>query len=168
MKSGFIMRDVFASGYWEIVNVLLKTALILKFCCVVFLALIAVWLDAAADEGKRVRSDLLLQVSPVAGFPFYEGAAEWARLREGDVLELVREPGNPYDPLAVRVDWQGHKLGYVPREDNEAVARLMARGVRLEARIVGLQKSRRPRDRVRFEIYIIDESRSAPPFRILN
>ena len=33
----------------------------------------------------------------------------------GAALSLVREPDNAYDPRAVRVDWQGHKLGYVPR-----------------------------------------------------
>ncbi len=126
------------------------------------LALGAFTLNASADDKPRVRSSLLLQASPVAGYSFHEGAAQWAKLREGDVLDLVREPGNPYDPLAVRVDWQGHKLGYVPRLENEDLARLMGEGVRLEARIIELRKSRRPRDRVRFEIYIIDESRGVP------
>ncbi|HKP99662.1 MAG TPA: HIRAN domain-containing protein [Actinomycetes bacterium] len=31
--------------------------------------------------------------------------------------ELVREPANPYDPNAVRVDADGHQLGYVVKED---------------------------------------------------
>ncbi|MBZ0093448.1 MAG: HIRAN domain-containing protein [Sulfuricellaceae bacterium] len=127
-----------------------------------FPLLTAVALNAAADGNKRVRSSLMLQESPVAGFSFYEGRAQWPKLQEGDVLELVREPGNPYDPLAVHVDWQGHKLGYVPRAENEDVARLMGEGVRLEARITELQNGRRPRNRVRFEIYIIDESRGVP------
>jgi hypothetical protein len=31
--------------------------------------------------------------------------------------ELVREPNNPYDPNAVRVEADGHALAYVPKED---------------------------------------------------
>jgi hypothetical protein len=32
-------------------------------------------------------------------------------------VELVREPANPYDPNAVRVEADGRQLGYVARED---------------------------------------------------
>ena len=34
-------------------------------------------------------------------------------VRPGDTLSLVREPDNPYDPCAVRVDREGTKVGYV-------------------------------------------------------
>jgi len=44
----------------------------------------------------------------------------------------------------VRVDWQGHKLGYVPRADNEALARFMDRGSKAEARITRLRKAATP------------------------
>jgi hypothetical protein len=71
-------------------------------------------------------------------------------MREGDPLTLVREPANPYDPKAVRVDWQGQKLGYVPRLENTAVAQMLDRGERLTARIVRLQESADPWERMRF------------------
>jgi hypothetical protein len=32
-------------------------------------------------------------------------------------VELVREPTNPYDPNAVKIQADGHHLGYLPRED---------------------------------------------------
>src|SRR5689334_23732236 len=35
-------------------------------------------------------------------------------------LDLVREPENPHDANAVRVEWRGRKLGYVPRRDNRS------------------------------------------------
>ncbi len=60
---------------------------------------------------------------PIAGFAHANGARLLDELGAGDALELVHEPDNPYDALAVRVDWHGHKLGYVPRPHNEAVAR---------------------------------------------
>ncbi len=60
----------------------------------------------------------------------------------------------PHDPLAVRVEWNGHKLGYVPRKENEAVARQLDHGNRLQARIVRLTKHRDPWKRVEFEVFL--------------
>jgi hypothetical protein len=77
-------------------------------------------------------------------------------LRVGDPLQLVREADNPHDGKAVRVEWRGHFLGYVPRADNEAVARLLDRGTRLEARIARLRASRNPWQRVLFEVYVAE------------
>lgn len=101
-----------------------------------------------------VSEHILLQASPLAGFQYYQGKQVWAEMREGDVLELVREPQNAYDARAVRVEWHGIKLGYVPRRDNEAVARLLDRGNRLEARITRLSTSRNPWQRILFEVYL--------------
>jgi len=109
------------------------------------------WSLAAAAE---VSEHILLQSSPLAGFQYYGGKQVWTEMHEGDVLELVREPQNSHDPRAVRVEWQGIKLGYVPRRDNEAVARLMDRGTRLEARISRLSTSRNPWQRILFEVYL--------------
>lgn len=123
-------------------------------------ALLAGWLALAALAGPAVAqapqtdAQLLLQSSPLAGYRYYEGKRLWKLMQVGEYLTLVREPDNPYDRNAVRVEWQGHKLGYVPRADNEAVARFLDRGVRLEARIIRLKKSRNPWERILFEIYL--------------
>ena len=46
-----------------------------------------------------------------------------------DILILRREPENKHDNLAVIViDEQGRKLGYIPRNKNEVIARLMDAG----------------------------------------
>ncbi|MGA7180608.1 MAG: HIRAN domain-containing protein [Thiobacillaceae bacterium] len=97
---------------------------------------------------------ILLQDSPLAGFQYHEGKALWSQLKTGDALTLTREPDNPYDANAIRVDWQGHKLGYVPRRENADVARLMDKGQRLQGRITRLQKVRNPWERVRFEVLV--------------
>ncbi len=102
----------------------------------------------------QVAAHILLQDAPLAGFQYHAGRALWPQLRVGDALTLVREPDNRYDARAVRVDWQGHKLGYVPRRENADVARLMDGGQRLEARIVRLAEGRDPWSRVRFEILV--------------
>lgn len=107
---------------------------------------------SAAELGANAK--ILLQSSPLAGFRYYEGKQLWSEIKVGDALQLVRESDNPHDPNAVRVEWQGHKLGYVPRADNEALARFMDRGSKAEARITRLKKSRNPWQRMEFEVYL--------------
>jgi hypothetical protein len=117
-------------------------------------SLLALWLLAASCVHAQSDARILVQSSPLAGFQFHEGKALWSEMKVGDVLTLVREPDNSYDARAVRVDWQGHKLGYVPKRENEAVARQMDRGNKLEARIVRLTKHRDPWKRVEFEVFV--------------
>jgi hypothetical protein len=104
---------------------------------------------AASPQSRQV-----LQHGTVMGFRHYEGKQVWENLRVGQLLTLVREPDNPHDSQAIRVEWQGHKLGYVPRTDNGDLARLMDNGGNVEARITKLERSRRPNNRVQFEIYL--------------
>jgi len=108
----------------------------------------------AASDASRIKTTILVQASPVAGFQYHEGKEVWDGLQVGDVLDLVREPDNPYDGNAVRVEWQGHMLGYVPRRDNAGVARMLDRGTKFAAKIVRLKKARRPWERVLFEVYL--------------
>ena len=105
---------------------------------------------AFAVQAQRVQ--LLVQDSPLAGFRYAEAAAVWPQLREGDALELVREPENPHDANAVRVLWQGRKLGYVPRAENAALAWALDRGESLQARISVLREHRNGRRRMEFEV----------------
>jgi hypothetical protein len=105
-----------------------------------------------AAEDPRVQ--LLVQSSPLAGYRYGEGAQVWPLLREGDGLELVREPANAHDANAVRVDWRGRKLGYVPRRQNAAVAWGLDRGSPLRARVSRLAEHPNPARRIEFEVYI--------------
>lgn len=118
------------------------------------LALLASGLTAnfPAMASSRQGTWILLQNSPLAGFQYHAGETLWHLLAVGQPLELVREPGNPYDQRAVRVDWQGRKLGYIPRLDNAAVAQMLDRGERLEAHIANLQESHNPWERVQLEV----------------
>ena len=115
--------------------------------------LILVWAWALPLHAQ-IAAHILLQDSPLAGFQYHAGKTLWPQMQVGDALALVREPDNPYDANAVRVEWQGHKIGYVPRRENHDVARLIDRGQRLEARIARLAEVRDPWSRVRFEILI--------------
>jgi hypothetical protein len=109
---------------------------------------------AAAFSANAQSVQLVVQDSPLAGFRYGEGALLWPQLREGDRLDLVRERENPHDSNAVRVDWQGRKLGYVPRRENAAVAWGLDRGAPLRARVSRLTPHANPARRIGFEIYI--------------
>lgn len=107
---------------------------------------------AASRHVHARRNAVLLQESQVAGFEFYRGEALWPSLRVGRKLSLVREPDNKYDRDAVAVYFRGHQLGYVPQLENRAIAQMLDRGERLEARIVELNEREHPWNRVRMGI----------------
>ena len=116
--------------------------------------LVALAFTAAMAHAQDAEVRMLVQSSPLAGFRYYEGKALWDEMKVGDPLALVREGDNPHDGNAVRVEWQGHALGYVPRRENRTVARHMDRGGRVEARVSKLQKHPNAWQRVEFEVFV--------------
>ncbi|UCV03111.1 HIRAN domain-containing protein [Dechloromonas denitrificans] len=108
------------------------------------------WLAPAAAESVR----LLIQSSPLAGSQYYAVGEQWSQMRVGDRLDLVREPDNRHDRNAIRVEWRGHQLGYVPRRENRMLAAAMDQGERLVARIAKLREDANPWQRVEFEVFI--------------
>lgn len=110
------------------------------------------WPAAAGTE-----SHILIQTAPLAGFQYHAGGALFPLMSVGDRLTLIREPDNPHDSKAVRVEWRGAMIGYAPRADNADLARMMDHGARVEGRIVHLQKARDPWKRVLIEILVPEE-----------
>jgi len=106
---------------------------------------------AVAMESRSV----LIQESPIAGFQFHEGDAIWPSLAVGEKLALMREATNVHDPDAVAVYFQNNKLGYVPRAENCAIAKMLDRGENLEARISKLLMEEDPWERVRFTVFLV-------------
>lgn len=97
---------------------------------------------------------ILVQNSPLAGSQYYQLTALWHEIRPGDRLTLIREPENRHDPNAVRVEWNGQQLGYVPRAENRAVAAALDAGEALEARVFRLRNDPNPWKRVEIEVYL--------------
>jgi hypothetical protein len=98
---------------------------------------------------------ILVQSSPLAGFRYYAGETLWHDMREGDRLTLVREADNEHDANAVRVEWRGQKLGYLPRSQNRAVATALDNGEAVDARIAKLRRHRNPWQRVLIEVFVV-------------
>ena len=115
-------------------------------------------------DGRAHAAGVVLMQCPLAGFQFYAAESHWRQLRARDPLTLAREPGNRHDPRAVRIEWQGLVLGYVPREANYTLSQMLDRGHEISGRIVALQESPDPWKRVMVEIeWLGDPSRTARP-----
>ena len=106
---------------------------------------------ASADETVAY---MIVRNSPLAGFRYNDGRLVWDEMRVGDALGLVREPGNPFDVSAIRLEWNGRKIGYVPRQENGALARVLDAGTVIEARIIELAKRRNGRYLISYDILV--------------
>ena len=108
-------------------------------------------------EAKQFKKFYLLQ-SFVRGFRHYEGPALIDRMKEGDLLELVREPDNEYDPCAIALHWNNKKIGFVPAEDNDMLSKLLDIGVpELIAEIIFLKPEAAAWENVNIAIYVLKE-----------
>jgi hypothetical protein len=116
-------------------------------------AALGLFLCLQAGAGETIR--VLVQSSPLAGSQYYAVSDLWSQIKPGDRLTLVREADNRHDAKAVRVEWNGHQLGYVPRAENRAVASALDAGEKLEARVSKLRKDPDPWRRVEFEVFLI-------------
>ncbi|MGD9643986.1 MAG: HIRAN domain-containing protein [Elusimicrobiales bacterium] len=119
------------------------------------------WLDAKSERqliqaldwlGEQRAEPETLLIAHVAGYQYHQGPQVEDAFTAGDALDLVLERDNPHDPLAVRIDWQGVKLGYVPRPENADIAARLMVGEKLAARILEVDFETEPWRRVEFVI----------------
>jgi hypothetical protein len=102
---------------------------------------------AFAIVGRRnivARPSVPLFDFAIAGGHHHGLDAALGRITPGMRLVLVREAANPHDADAVAVHLDGLKLGFIPREANSPIARLMDRGVRVTAEVLRMLDIRRP------------------------
>jgi hypothetical protein len=116
--------------------------------------MLACALYGPAHAHAEAAAHIVVQHSTLAGFRHYDGRSIWNDMNVGDRLDLFHEADNPHDPHAVRVEWQGRTLGYVPQHENSHLARQIRHGMRLEARVTRLQKSRNGRNRVSYQVLV--------------
>lgn len=83
--------------------------------------------------------DLFLIETHVAGLAHYQVESVKNLLVAGAALLLQREPGNEHDELAIEVlTPERAKLGYVPKNRNPVLARLMDAGKLLTAQVASI------------------------------
>ena len=114
-----------------------------------------IWLVLCGSAGAAETIRVLVQSSPLAGSQYYAVAELWPQIKPGDRLTLIREPDNRHDRKAIRVEWNGRILGYVPRAENRAVAQAIDAGEKIEAHVSRLRDDPNPWRRVEFEVFLV-------------
>ena len=80
----------------------------------------------------------------IAGFQYHEGPQVISALQAGAAVRVYAEPENPYDDNAVRLEFCGRHIGYIPRRRNRIISRLLAQGAPVCGHIVGVHPSAEP------------------------
>lgn len=82
------------------------------------------------DVEKPFVQEIFLIEVHIAGTTHIDNIEELEpKLTEGIEVKFYREPNNKYDSKAIVVkDKDGNKLGYIPRDKNEILSRLMDAG----------------------------------------
>jgi len=96
----------------------------------------------------------------VAGFQYYPGTENEPLLKENDHLRLIRESQNPHDCYAIEVFRDDVKLGYLPREENKVIARLMDQKIDVKARIIKIDQEAHPYRRVKVTVFYKEKNKA--------
>lgn len=94
------------------------------------------------DIGKPFEQEIFLIEVHIAGTTHIENMDELEpKLTEGVEVKFYREPNNKYDKKAIVVkDKEENKLGYIPRDKNEILSRLMDAGKLLYGKVKSKEK----------------------------
>ncbi|MBK8845582.1 MAG: HIRAN domain-containing protein [Bacteroidetes bacterium] len=88
----------------------------------------------------------------------YLAARATSSRQRGGMLELVREPGNKHDEFAVALHFNSKKIGFVPAESNEMLARLIDIGTpQMMVEITHLKTEAAYWEQVAIAIYVLKE-----------
>jgi len=98
----------------------------------------------------------LLLDHAVAGVHYHDFAEGRRALREGEAITLVREPQNPHDRFAVRLDVRGLQLGYVPYAFSMLVTTLIEASYELDFAVTATvgDTVKPARDLVHFQLWL--------------
>lgn len=92
----------------------------------------------------------------VAAFSYYKGEEVIGLLKAGKKIRLVREKENKYDKQAVAVFFGDTHIGYIPRQQNEALSKLLDMGYAdiFETSINRVDTNVHPEQQVQIVIYL--------------
>ena len=113
--------------------------------------------NGGLDIGKPFSKEIFLIEVHIAGTTHVDNIELLEpKLVEGTEVRFFREPENPYDNKAIVVkDKDGNKLGYIPRDKNEIISRLMDAG----KLVYGKVKTKEKIDdwvKIEMEVYLKD------------
>ena len=94
----------------------------------------------------------------IAGFTFWDGCMAFSQLKVGKALKLVREEDNKFDPYAVAIYYEGYKLGFVPRGDNQLICQFLDLGYTdiFDARVQRISPDAHPEKQIGVVVFLKD------------
>ena len=110
-------------------------------------------------EEKKVKKVHLTNFN-IAGFGYWEGCEVLEELHIGTRLELVREEDNKFDPYAVAIYYDDHKLGFIPRGSNHDISKYLDMGLEdiYEVRVTRISKKLHPDEQVEVIVNILNQN----------
>ncbi|MDP3642358.1 MAG: HIRAN domain-containing protein [Bacteroidota bacterium] len=107
----------------------------------------------SSENVPKATKEIRLSSPYIAGFQYYQGVELEQMLKENDPLMLKRKAQNPHDCNAIEVFSGSSKLGYLPREENKVIARMMDQGLAVKARIVKVNTEEHPYRKVKMKVF---------------
>lgn len=94
----------------------------------------------------------------IAGFAYFDGLDVIEDLKLGQLVQLVKEEGNPHDANAIAIFYKEHKIGYVPANKNDLLGTLLyyGHGDILEAKIQMVSLEAHPERQFRVVVRVKD------------
>lgn len=95
----------------------------------------------------------------IAGFTYWDGALAFNKLQPGVPLTMALEDDNKYDPEAVAIYYDTMKLGYVPRDRNTLIYKLLKTGINnLMTVVQRVDGSEHPEQQVGVVVHLVSNS----------
>jgi hypothetical protein len=105
----------------------------------------------------------------VRGFQYYEGPNIIDKINELGLLTMVREPENKFDEKAIALYFEDYKIGYVPREDNTILAKILdADLLSLQVEITHIEPNAADWEKIHAVIYALKEKKTKTPDYLLH
>lgn len=106
---------------------------------------------------KQYQKYYLLQCF-VRGFQYYNGPQLLNEMKVGDMLVLVREPENQYDPNAIALHFNKQKIGFIPAEENKMLSKLIdIKALDFQAEITHLEPQAATWENVSVALFVLKE-----------
>ena len=91
-----------------------------------------------ATNGYKINGDRYFISFHIAGLYYYRNCNIISQLKSGTPLELEHEPDNIHDNKAIKISYNGYKLGYVPRRLNHIVLTMMILDKEIHAEVMAV------------------------------
>lgn len=91
----------------------------------------------------------------LSGLSHHDYALHARNIQVGDELTLERDRGNNYDNFAIKVKYDGDHIGWIPKGQNEILARLLDADCDLRARVISHDASMALDRRLYVNVYIV-------------